>query len=193
MTHKRSAIELNYCLCANLSPVSRTRLRWLHSYVKVSDGLTEFDHHDVTLIRELLQRQVWEIVFDPMNHIRKGVACTCSSQEAAVSESSSSADTFVVTSVGKTAFLFFFFCSSEHELRVSAMEKPESFSSTFTTAYDGCCAFLENHSRSSRYRTLTCGTLDYNPYHDTVCPHVTTDAHVPLNNGYTYAETHKGR
>ena len=44
---------------------SRTRPRWFHSIVKVSDGLLKFDHRAVNLIRRFSQRLVWEIACDP--------------------------------------------------------------------------------------------------------------------------------
>ena len=71
---------------------SRTRLRWLHSDVNVGDGPTKYDHRAVTLLREFLQRPVWEIGFTDL-HIRPEVARTCSCQEATVSEGSTGVHT----------------------------------------------------------------------------------------------------
>ena len=84
--------QLRHCLSANLSPEAERDCAGYISDVNVGDGPTKYDHRAVTLLREFLQRPVWEIGFTDL-HIRPEVARTCSCQEATVSEGSAGVHT----------------------------------------------------------------------------------------------------
>ena len=70
----------------------RKGLCWLHSDVNVSDGLSQFDHHAVSLIQDFLQRQVRKKVFNPTFTSATGLRAQGRGKKQ-VSKSSTNVDT----------------------------------------------------------------------------------------------------
>ena len=163
---------------------SRTRLRWLHSDVNVSDWSKKFDHRAVASFPEFLQRRVWEIVFHPtftsdkklrgQGRVKKPPVVT--PEALGLCWVSLRCDECWRTRVaGVWNFLF---CSgkwSSQSLFVSE--------STVTTVYDGC---WYHPGKSCMKLTVSCVymlNVEYNLRHVTAFPHDTTDVRVLMDNG----------